>query len=344
VTAAAFLRAEATALGFTDVGFAAATEADTFPEFSDWLDAGYAGAMNYLEARREARRHPEAVFAGVHTVMMLALDYGPPVDGEQAGKIAAYAQRPDYHDLVWAKLNALRDRLTERFPEARAKGVCDTAPLLERDFARRAGLGWFGKNAMLIHPRRGSYFFLAALLLNLELPTSEPFAANHCGTCTACLTACPTQAFAAPGVLDATKCLSYHTIELRQPIPLEFRIPLGDHLFGCDDCQAACPWNRFAVANAGFPASPELAALDPLELLALTPTEYRRRFAGTPMLRTKYAGLLRNAAIVSGNTAGPEALPILRRAAQHEDAVIAEAAGWAIEQIEARAVEQSWPS
>lgn len=335
----ALLRSEAAALGFSDVGFASATEADTFPQFADWLDAGYAGGMHYLEAKRDTRRHPEAVFAGVRTVMMLALDYGPPAASERDGKVAAYAQRPDYHELVWAKLNALRDKLTLRFPKARAKGVCDTAPLLERDFARRAGLGWFGKNAMLIHPKRGSFFFLAALLLDIDLPASEPFRANHCGTCTACLAACPTKAFAAPGVLDATKCLSYHTIELRGPIPVEFRASLGDRLFGCDDCQTACPWNRFAEANDGFPASPELAGLDPSELLALTPAEFRRRFAGAPMLRTKYAGLLRNAAIVLGNTGGLDALPALRQAAAHADEVIAEAAHWAIRQIEARTAE-----
>jgi epoxyqueuosine reductase len=333
---AAELEAEARSLGFTLFGIAPATEADGFARFTEWLDAGYAGSMDYLHKYREHRRHPSSVVAEVRSVVMLGFEYGPPEVQTHAGKIAAYAQHTDYHRVVWDKLNGLRDWLAVHVPGTISHGTCDSAPLLERDFARRAGLGWFGKNTMLLNKERGSMFFVAGFLTSLELPVTVTLSPNHCGTCTACLDACPTEAFPEPGKLDATKCISYLTIEHRGPIPLPLREAIGDKLFGCDDCQTACPWNRFATANPMFPPHPELLAINPVELLSLNTNQFLRRFEGTPLLRTRRSGMLRNAAIVLGNTAGPEALPALEAASQDHDPTVAEAARWAMERIRAR--------
>jgi epoxyqueuosine reductase len=204
----------------------------------------------------------------------------------------------------------------------------DTAPLLERDFARRAGLGWIGKNTMLINKHRGSYFFLGALLLNLELTPDNPHTGFHCGTCTACLDACPTDAFPAPGVLDARRCISYLTIEHRGSMPEDLRSGVGGWLFGCDICQEVCPWNRRDETQ------PE--TVDAVEILGLSDAEFRVRFGGSALERTRRRGLVRNAAIVLGNIGDAAALPALRRASADEDEIVREAAAWAIEQIETR--------
>jgi epoxyqueuosine reductase len=214
--------------------------------------------------------------------------------------------------------------------------VVDTAPLLERDFARRAGLGWFGKNTMLLNKRLGSYFFLGALLLDIELQADPPHETSHCGTCTACLDACPTQAFVGPGQLDSRRCISYLTIELRGSIPEDLREPMEDWLFGCDVCQEVCPWNRKAPLGTApdLQVRAELEAIDPTELLGLSAEEFRQRFRGTALTRAKRSGLLRNAAIILGNQGDPAALPALRRALTDPEPVIREAAQWAIERIQ----------
>jgi epoxyqueuosine reductase len=222
-------------------------------------------------------------------------------------------------------------------PGSRAHGTTDSAPLLERDFARRAGLGWFGKNTMLINKQRGSYFFLGALLTNLELQPDPTHETDHCGTCTACLDACPTNAFPQPGVLDARRCVSYLTIELHGAMPTDLRDGVGDWLFGCDVCQDVCPWNRKHIPQSGaWPNRPELAALDATELLNLTEAEFRRRFEGTALERTRRAGLVRNAAIVLGNIGDARALPALETALMDKDETVREAATWALAKIRAR--------
>jgi epoxyqueuosine reductase len=223
-------------------------------------------------------------------------------------------------------------------PGAQGRGVVDTAPLLERDFARRAGLGWFGKNTMLIHKRLGSLFFLGALLLDLDLAPDAPFTADHCGTCTACLDACPTNAFTAPYQLDSRKCISYLTIELRGPIREDLRAGVGSWLFGCDVCQDVCPWNRKAPWGQDPELQPrtDLEAIDPIELLGLDEAQFRRRFRDTALWRTKRQGLLRNAAIVLGNTGGLGAIPALENAMADPDPVIGEAARWASGRIRER--------
>jgi epoxyqueuosine reductase len=357
------IKSEARNLGFHLVGIARATEADGFGRLREWLDHGYAGEMAYMSRYADERRHPASVLPEVRSVVMVGMDYGesrsssplsrasgrgdggegavnspsppPPLPqsrerGENsnplAGKIARYAAGSDYHDVVRDRLNRLLRWFQTEFPGVQGRGVVDTAPLLERDFARRAGLGWIGKNTMLINKRRGSYFFLGALLLDLDLSPDEPHKADHCGTCTSCLDACPTSAFAGPGWLDARKCISYLTIELRSPVPNELRPGVGDWLFGCDVCQEVCPWNRKDESE------PE--TVDVTELLSLTEEEFRDRYRDTAMFRTKRRGLLRNAAIVLGNTGDASALPALRRALDDSEPMVRDAAAWAIARIE----------
>ena len=327
------IKAEAKAHGFSLVGIAPATAADGFGRFCDWLDRGFAGEMDYLQEHRENRRHPAAVLEEVRSVVMLGMEYG----GENSGGVAKYAQHRDYHPFLWKKLNAMRDWLAVEVPGSVSHGATDSAPLLERDFARRAGLGWFGKNTMLINKHRGSFFIIAAFLTSLDLQPDAPHMASHCGTCTACLDACPTQAFPEPGILDARKCISYLTIELRGAIPLELREGVGDWLFGCDVCQDVCPWNRDSPnENPAFPTDPALILLNPIEILSLTKRQFLKRFEKTSIGRTRRTGLLRNAAIVLGNTGDEQAIPALKQASQDTDPVIAEAARWALQRIQDR--------
>jgi epoxyqueuosine reductase len=332
------IKEQARRLGFELAGIAAATEADGFDRFRAWLEAGHAGEMAYMYRHAELRRHPRAVLPAVRSVVMLGMNYKP--DGQErpetACRVARYARGRDYHDVLRERLNRLLEWVCGEVPGCSGRGVVDTAPLLERDFARRAGLGWFGKNTMLLDKRLGSYFFLAALLLDVELKPDPPHEATHCGSCTACLDACPTRAFVGPGVLDSRLCISYLTIELRGPVPAEYRAGLGDWLFGCDVCQEVCPWNRKAppAAEPAFAAVPDLEAVDPVELLGLSEEEFRRRFRGTALLRSKRRGLLRNAALVLGNRGDPAALPALRRALADPEPLVREAAQWAIERIE----------
>jgi epoxyqueuosine reductase len=336
------LKQQAQALGFDLVGIAPAGPADGFDRLRDWLDRGFAGDMDYMHRHAGARRHPESVLPEVRSVVMLGMNYNPGNGPEESvsgtGRVARYARGADYHDVLRERLNHLLAWLQEERADCHGRGVVDTAPLLERDFARRAGLGWFGKNTMLLNKRLGSYFFLAALLVDVELQPDSPFEVHHCGTCTACLDACPTAAFVEPGVLDARRCISYLTIELKGDVPLDLRNGLGDWVFGCDICQEVCPWNRKAPAatNAAMRARPELESLDLIELIGLSDEEFRRRFRDTALMRTKRRGLLRNAALVLGNNGDERALPALRRALEDPEPLIREAAAWAVAEIERR--------
>jgi epoxyqueuosine reductase len=335
------LKEQAKAVGFDLAGIAPATPADGFARLQDWLAHGYAGDMDYMQQHGHARGHPSSILPDVRSVLMVALNYNPArglADTNAKARIARYALGTDYHDVLRDKLKQLLAWLQEQAPDCRGRAVVDTAPLLERDYARRAGLGWFGKNTMLLHPKLGSYFFLGALLLDIELHPDGGFNTSHCGTCTACLDACPTEAFVGPGVLDSRRCISYLTIELRGPIDPALRPGMGDWLFGCDICQEVCPWNRKAPAAAdpAFVPRTELVAIDPAELLSLTEDEFRRRFKNTALWRTKRSGLLRNAAVVLGNTGNETALPALERAASDADPMVREAAAWAVAQINAR--------
>ncbi len=339
------LKQQAQTLGFELVGIAPATESDGFARLRDWLGCGFAGTMEYMQRRGDARRHPSSILPDVRSVVMVAMNYRPADEQEtpcrkRHGRISRYARGTDYHEVLRARLNRLLDWLRQARPDCLGRGVVDTAPLLERDFARRAGLGWFGKNTMLLNKRLGSYFFIGALLTNLEMVCDPPHTAAHCGTCTACLDACPTQAFAAPGLLDARRCISYLTIEHRGDVPEDLRSGLGDWLFGCDVCQEVCPWNRKSPPGTepALQTRPELENVDLIELLGLSEEAFRRRFRGTALMRTKRRGLLRNTALVLGNTGDVNALPALRRALDDAEPLVREAARWAIEQIERRRV------
>jgi epoxyqueuosine reductase len=337
-TLEARLKGQAHALGFELAGIAPAAPADGFGRLRDWLDSGFAGEMDYMRRHAEARRHPASVLPAVRSVLMVAMNYGPQAHASQPGgpgKIARYAQGSDYHDVLRNRLNQLLAWVQGEVPDCHGRGVVDTAPLLERDFARRAGLGWFGKNTMLLNKRHGSYFFLGALLLDLELKPDPPHGTSHCGTCTACLDACPTHAFAAPGLLDSRRCLSYLTIELKGAVPDEMRADMTEWLFGCDVCQEVCPWNGKAPPGTEPALQPraDLIAVDLLELVTLSEEEFRRRFRETALWRTRRRGLLRNAALILGNRGDAAALPALRRALNDPEPVIREAAQWAIDRI-----------
>jgi epoxyqueuosine reductase len=255
--------------------------------------------------------------------------------GAQAGQVSCYAWGPeDYHVVIHRRLKTLCRRARELDPSVQVRGVVDTAPLLEREFAQLAGLGWVGKNTLLLNRQLGSWFFLAALLLDCELEYDEPFRADHCGSCTACLDACPTDAFAKPYVLDARRCISYLTIELRGPMDRPLRARTGTWVFGCDICQDVCPWNR--RTGEGDPAFEPRLDLNPLalaSLFALDDAAFRARFRQTPLWRARRRGLLRNAAIALGNQPNPAALPALITGLHDADPLVRGACAWALGQF-----------
>ena len=337
------IKDHAHSLGFELAGIAPAAEADGFAHLQDWLAQGFAGEMDYMQRHAVARRHPDSMLPDVRSVVMVGINYKPsPSSNEPAanlGRISCYAGGLDYHEVLREKLKSLLEWIQGEVPGTRGRAVVDTAPLLERDFARRAGLGWFGKNTMLLHKKLGSYFFIGALLLDLAVPVDEPFAASHCGSCTRCLDACPTDAFVGPYQLDARRCISYLTIELRGSIAEELRAGMGDWIFGCDVCQEVCPWNRKAPPglDAALQATVTELQVDLLELMSLSEAGFRERFRHTPLMRTKRAGLLRNAAIALGNVGDERALPVLERVIDDAEPMIREAATWAIAQIRAKA-------
>jgi epoxyqueuosine reductase len=333
-------KAHAYAIGFDLVGIAALGPAETSREFEAWLSEGRAGTMHYLERGAEKRRDSRLPLPGTTHAVVVALDYG---GREPSGPVARYARGDDYHDLMIERLRALHRWIDEQQGSAvHGKAYVDTGPLLERDLARRAGLGWFGKNTMLVNPERGSFFFLGALVLDLELEPDAPFEADRCGTCTRCLDACPTGAITGPRQLDARRCISYLTIELRESIPEELREAIGDHLYGCDVCQEVCPWNvRFArtlPAGSPFATREALASNDPRmlarELLAMSQEQMSASFKGSPMKRAKLRGLKRNACVVLGNVGTKDDVDVLRRAVDGGEPVVREHAAWALARTE----------
>lgn len=335
-TLAQALKAEALRIGFNLVGIAPAVSPAGLGEFQEWLARCYDGEMEYLRRREPAYEHPRHVLEAARSVVMLAVNYRteePRVPGPNEGRIARYAWgEADYHDVVREKLRQLGDFMHTERPGCRTRGVVDTAPLLERDFARLAGLGWFGKNTMLINKHAGSWLFLAGLLTDVELDYDRAHETSHCGTCTRCLEACPTDAFPEPYVLDARRCISYLTIELRSQIPRELREGVGEWLFGCDVCQDVCPWNRKAPISveAAFRPQVDSDPVDPITLLSMTEVQFRERFRTSPLSRPKRAGLLRNAAIVLGNRGDRCAVPALIGALQDSESLVRGAAAWAL--------------
>ncbi|MFN2566741.1 MAG: tRNA epoxyqueuosine(34) reductase QueG [Gemmatimonadaceae bacterium] len=340
---AALLKAQAYGLGFDLVGIATLGPVETAPAFDEWVACGYAGEMSYLARGAAKRRDTRLPVAGARSAVVVGMSYG---GKEPTGPVARYARGDDYHDVMVAKLQELHGWIAARLGrEVRGKAYVDTRPILERDLARRAGLGWFGKNTNLVNPRLGSFFFLGALLVELELEPDEPFEADRCGSCTRCLDACPTDAFVGPRELDATRCISYLTIELRGAIPESLRERMGDLLYGCDVCQDVCPWNvRFARVlpdESPFAARQAIAGKDARtlarELVAMDGEQFRAAFKGSPVKRAKLRGLRRNAVVVLGNVGTADDMPLLRTALQDADALVGEHAAWALARLEASA-------
>ncbi|KAA1258904.1 Epoxyqueuosine reductase [Rubripirellula obstinata] len=334
--AASLIREAVYQEGFDLCGIAPAVTSSGYHQLVQWIDAGYAAGMNYFAERRDAYQHPSGVLAGAKSIVVMSFPY--PSESENSvsaghGKIARYAwPGDDYHDVIHPKLKRICRLIKSSFPESNCRGVVDTAPIMEREIAELAGLGWRGKNTLLLNKKRGSYFLLACVLVDIELPADQPHPSDHCGTCTACLDACPTDAFPKPGVLDASRCISYLTIEHRDSIDVELRPKMADWFFGCDVCQEVCPWNRKPSRSPMVKAN-ELATIDLHELFQLDDEQFRERFRKTPLWRTRRRGVLRNAAIVLGNQGSSESLSHLKIGLADEDPLVRGTSAWAIGKI-----------
>jgi len=331
------IKEQVIAQGFQAVGFAPATEADGFHRLLEWIESGSHASMAYMERGALARRHPDSMLPGVKTVIMAAMPYagGGFGDAVTVGKVARYARGPDYHEVLWDRLGIVLKWIESQLPEIRGRVVADTAPLLERDFARRAGLGWIGRNTMLINTRLGSFTVLGAILVDMEMPSDPPFEADRCGTCQACVSSCPTGALSGDHWLDARKCLSYWTIEHRGAGPDWVPEQLDGWLFGCDICQEVCPWNRKPVlsASTGVGRSDDLAVLDPRAILAVDDGALRSMFRKTAIWRARPEGLRRNALWLLGRHGDNRDLPLVKVHATHADPGVRAAAAWAMNQL-----------
>jgi len=312
--------------------------------FENWVKAGYMASMDYLDRMKADRFNPSAKLIAVRSILVLVATYssGDLSDSEVSGaQVARYAVGKDYHDVLRQKLLRLSDFLKTQNPTVETYLSVDSGPTVDRLLAQEAGLGFFGKNSMLINPSRGSFFFIASLMTNLELPPTPKKRMPNCGNCTKCVDVCPTGAIVAPGVIDARRCISYLTIENKEGIPVEFRKAMGNHLFGCDDCQICCPFN---VGKAGK----QTVLIDSLEpsqgvgqkvglrevLEIQTDEAFRKKFAGTPLMRPKRRGLLRNACIVAGNSGDISLIPVLEKVLYREaDIMLKEHAQWAIAEL-----------
>ena len=346
------VRQRALDLGFDGCRFTSAGAPVYSEKFRRWLAEGLHGEMAYLERNASKRTNPELVLSGAKSIITLAVSYA--IDQQKQavphyekqpegiaqesplGVIARYARFTDYHNVIGAKLKELV-AFVHQLSDAQSLWYVDTGPLLERDLAQRAGLGFIGKHTNLISRTLGNWLFLSELITTAQFDPDEP-EKNHCGSCTACLEACPTRAITAPFQLDARRCISYLTIELKGSIPVEFRRAIGNRIYGCDDCLQVCPWNRFARQGKMMKphARNELNQVALLDLLALDEAAFKHRFAGTPILRTKRRGLLRNVCIALGNVGDADALPALTRAAADCEPLIAEHATWALNEITSR--------
>jgi len=357
------IRQHARELGFDDCRFTTAAPPEHAAEFQRWLAEKQHGEMAWLERNAHKRVEPQNVLPGTKGVIVLATAYssgGSRWEGARhsdaardmpgasaasecrapSGVVAAYARFTDYHDVIAERLKLLTNFVQELGgPDTRSLWYVDTGPLLERDLAQRAGLGFVGKHTNLISRSLGNWIFLAEIITTLELEPDAP-EHNRCGKCARCIDVCPTRAITAPFNVDARRCISYLTIELKGSIPVELRPLIGNRIYGCDDCLAACPWNKFAREGSMMRphARPDLGTPDLLELLALDDAAFKAKFVGTPILRTKRRGLLRNVCVALGNVGDERALPALRRALNDPEPLIREHAIWAIEQITRRSI------
>jgi epoxyqueuosine reductase len=336
-------RARALALeaGFDLAGVASADPPDPLAFFTTWIARGHAGGMSYLTDQRHRRADLRAAFPWARSLVSVGLQYDTPAPysteaAPDRGWVARYAWGADYHDVMKVMLERLRAALATEMGPLESRVYVDTGPIVERAYAAAAGLGAWGKNTCLLHPEHGSWFFLGEVVTDVEMAADTP-RPDMCGTCTACLEACPTGALVAPYELDATRCISYLTIEVKGAIPEDRRAGIGRHVFGCDICQDVCPWNRRRrhAAGADFApreglVAPELAALAES---ALDEEAFRARFRGSPVKRAKRRGLLRNVAVALGNSGDASRRPILERLAADEDPVVREHAEWALRRL-----------
>jgi epoxyqueuosine reductase len=336
------LKAEAARLGFAACGIASAGEDPLRGErLEQWLGEGFHGTMDWMEARSDQRRSPQALWPEARSVIALGMSYAPASDPmalaevRDRARISVYAQGGDYHDVIKRGLKALARWLVAEAPGAALKVFVDTAPVMEKPLGEAAGIGWQGKHTNLVSRTHGSWLFLGAIYTELDLPPDAPHA-DRCGSCRDCQDACPTDAFPAPYMLDARRCISYLTIEHKGLIPLEFRAAMGNRIYGCDDCLAVCPWNSFAqsaAANAAFLPRAELAAPRLADLLALDDTGFRKVFAGSPIKRIGWARMVRNCLIAAGNSGDLALVAPVRALLADPDPVLAEAAQWALDQL-----------
>ena len=329
-------------LGFQQVGVSDIDVGQHAQYLQRWLQNGYHADMHWMQQHAALREHPEQLHSGALRVISVRMDYLSDQDSHLIAKvnaeggayIARYALGRDYHKWMRKRLALLAQKIETQAAHTH-RAVVDSAPVLERAFAQKSGLGWIGKNTMLINSQAGSYFFLGEILTDLPLPLTAPQETTHCGTCTACLDLCPTQAFVAPQQLDASRCISYLTIELRGSIPLELRSKIGNRIFGCDDCQAVCPWNKFAQRTEQEVFQPK-HHLDDAQLTALfawSEEEYLEKTAGSALRRIGYEGWLRNIAVALGNArTTSEIIFSLNSRREHESALVREHVAWALAQ------------
>ena len=330
----------ASELGFAQAGISGTDLADDEVHLNQWLEMGYQGEMEYMGRHGSKRTRPAELEPGTQRVIAVRMDYIPPGtanawdvlhDGE-AGYVSRYALGRDYHKLMRSRLQKLAERIHSAVGDFGYRAYVDSAPVMEKALARNAGLGWIGKHTVLINRHAGSYFFLGELYTDLPLPIDEP-ASSHCGTCTRCIDACPTQAILGPYRLDAKRCISYLTIELKGSIPEDLRTPIGNRIFGCDDCQLVCPWNKFAqlATEPDFAPRHSLDGAKLVELFAWTEAEFLKRTEGMAIRRTGYEGWLRNIAVALGNAPASDSVrEALNARANHPSAIVREHVAWAL--------------
>jgi epoxyqueuosine reductase len=340
------IRAEAARLGFVACGFARADTGEAGANLMRWIREGRHGTMEWIEARAHQRVTPTALWPEARSAIALGMSYAPDADPlaledqPSAGRVSVYAQGRDYHDTVKKALKALARWLAAK-AGCELKVFVDTAPVMEKPLSAAAGIGWQGKHTNLVSREHGSWLFLGVILTSLDIPSDQP-ASDTCGSCTRCLDACPTGAFDGARRIDARKCISYLTIEHKGPIPHRFRRALGNRIYGCDDCLAVCPWNRFAdaaAANRAFIAREELKAPKLKDLLALDDASFRAMFSGSPIKRIGVARMTRNCLIAAGNSGDADLLPSVERHLDSPDPVVTEAARWALEQLQGASIE-----
>ncbi len=332
------LESFAESLGFDGFGVTRPELGPVGERFGKWLRAGYDGEMAYLRRGAEQRKNPRLVLDGVKSILCFRTNYYAMekdmsyIAHRETADISIYALNKDYHDVITPRLREMEKRIHTQFEGCRTRIYVDTGPLLEKPLAQQAGLGWVGKHTNLLTQGTGSWYFLSEILTDVALPQSQP-ADDHCGTCRSCIDICPTKAIVAPYVLDANRCISYLTIELKGVIPVEYRKAIGNRIYGCDDCQIVCPWNSYATKTDDPDFQKKQDTLKLIDLIQITDATFRQRFKGSPIKRIKRRGLLRNVAVALGNSGNPQAIPPLIKVLDDDEPLIRAHAVWALGEL-----------